>query len=400
MRLRHPRSVSPRRGVVVVFVAILLIPLLAMVAFAVDIGYLKVVQGELQNAADAACLAGGSQLMDRDQLKGWYSLDSKDPAILALQQPDIDNARAEAVKFALKNSAGNVFLTVDPNTSNDPNGDIVVGFIANPKDQSAPMVYTTYPYNSIRVRVRRTNTQNGALTLFFARYLGYKTAGLEATATATYEGGIKGFTVKNTGPKNSKLLPFALDITVWNELMAGRGDDQWEYDPVTNEYVRGKDGIPEQNLYPWGLTPGNFATLDIGDYNNSSSDISRQILEGPNQTDFERMGGAFDLGPDGKRITQGDTGVSAGFKDELRKIRGEKRIIPLYQPPIVNPGNNAEFTIVGFAGIIITEVQLTGSLQHVKHVTIQPEFVDDGTAIGGGNYLSSPYITKPLSLSR
>ncbi len=49
----------------------------------------------------------------------------------------------------------------------------------------------------------------------------------------------------------------------------------------------------------------------------------------------------------------------------------------------MNPGNNSEFTIVGFAGIVITEVKLTGA-GNLKHVTIQPEFVDDGTAIGGG----------------
>ena len=44
------RSAAPRAGAVVPMVALLLVVLLGMVAFAVDVGYICVVQKELQNA--------------------------------------------------------------------------------------------------------------------------------------------------------------------------------------------------------------------------------------------------------------------------------------------------------------------------------------------------------------
>src|SRR5207248_5530722 len=56
------RTQSPRTGAVVPMVAVLIVLILAMVAFAVDIGYICVVQKEMQNAADSAALAGASQL--------------------------------------------------------------------------------------------------------------------------------------------------------------------------------------------------------------------------------------------------------------------------------------------------------------------------------------------------
>jgi uncharacterized membrane protein len=45
-------------GVVIVFVAILMVVFLSFAALAIDIGQLMVVRNELQNAADAAALAG------------------------------------------------------------------------------------------------------------------------------------------------------------------------------------------------------------------------------------------------------------------------------------------------------------------------------------------------------
>ena len=50
------------KGVVLVYVAILLVVFLGMAALAVDIGYVMVSKNELQNAADAAALAGARRL--------------------------------------------------------------------------------------------------------------------------------------------------------------------------------------------------------------------------------------------------------------------------------------------------------------------------------------------------
>src|SRR5260370_42236442 len=53
---------SPRRGAVIPLFAILVIPLMGMLAFSIDIGYIALVRTDLQTAADAAALAGAEKL--------------------------------------------------------------------------------------------------------------------------------------------------------------------------------------------------------------------------------------------------------------------------------------------------------------------------------------------------
>ena len=55
-------KLKSEKGVTLVYVALLLVVFLGMAALAVDVGYLMVSKNELQNAADAAALAGASYL--------------------------------------------------------------------------------------------------------------------------------------------------------------------------------------------------------------------------------------------------------------------------------------------------------------------------------------------------
>src|SRR5262245_34398249 len=113
--MQRQSELSRRRNVAVLTI-ILLIPMIAMVAFGVDWGYILVVRGELQNAADSASLAGVSQLLDRDALKGTPD-----------QTAEIAAARNEAIRFAALNKAGAVQVALDPNDDNNADGDIVLG---------------------------------------------------------------------------------------------------------------------------------------------------------------------------------------------------------------------------------------------------------------------------------
>lgn len=59
------RRLTPRdkrTGAVIPLTAILLVPILAMVAFSVDTGWVTHTENQLQSAADAAALAGAGQL--------------------------------------------------------------------------------------------------------------------------------------------------------------------------------------------------------------------------------------------------------------------------------------------------------------------------------------------------
>lgn len=395
-----------RRGAILPLSTVLIVVMLAFIALAVDLGYVMMVRSEMQNAADSAALAGASQLLDKRLLEGPAR---RAAAIAAVQQA----ARTEAQAFAQKNTGGGLALSLDANSSNDEGGDIVVGYLAQPSNLSQKLERTTMtstqPPNSVQVIVHRDQTRNGSLGLFFARFFGRDSFDLRGEATATYEGGIRGFRIPPESTATTKLLPFALDVNIWNTLLLGAGVDKFSRDPATGTVTKGSDNIPETNLFPLsngngsgrsGLPPGNFGTLDIGSASNSTQDLSRQIRYGVNAEDLSYFpNGRLELSPaTGTTTLQGDTGVSAGVKDDLIAIIGQPRIIPLYST-VSGPGNNARYTIVGFAGIVITEVVLTGSLAS-KHVTIQPCHVIDETSVGGGDSSTSYFVYKPLALTR
>lgn len=382
------RSRSSRRGTIIVLAAVLMVVMLGVIAFAVDIGRIVTVRSELQTVADSAALAGVSQLLDRDALRG-----SPNPSAR------ISAARAEAGRYANMNRAGGAWIDLTSNSDNAVGGDFVVGHLPNPSDQSSVFNTTTLPFNAVSVTARRSGDQNGSLRLFFAPILGRELVDLSAQAVAVYEGQISGFTVTGHNPHvtHSKLLPFALDIDVWNQVSSGVGPDDWTYNPTTQTVSEGGDGIHEAKLYGTkNGTAGNFGTVNIGTTNNAVSNIIRQILHGPSQSDFEALGGKLQLGADGTTTLSGDPGLSAAFRSALEAIRGQPRIVSLYRNVRGN-GNKAEYEIVGFAGVVITEVRLTGPK---KSVTFQPEFVVDPTAISGTGEGISGFVYRPMMLAR
>jgi Flp pilus assembly protein TadG len=395
MMYRHLSGLQRRKGAVVPLTALLIIFLLGMVAFTVDMGYIVLVRQELQNAADSAALAGVAKLLDPSLLQG-----APNPS------QAMANARAEALRFARQNTGGGVALDLVPNPSNDPNGDIVCGYLANGQSRGSAIDFTRFP-NSVQVTVRRDAVKNGSLSLFFARALGQSTINLEATATATAQGNITGFRFQSPASTECKLLPFALDINAWYQVVFGLGPDQFTRDPVTGAVAAGSDGIHECTLYPQsngnvgGLPAGNFGTLVLGASDRTTDDLARQVLYGPSADDLAYFpNSTIQLDPNTGTLTlPGDTGVSVGLKDQLTSIIGQSRIIALYSSVSGN-GTNANYTVVGFAGVTVTEVVLTGSLADM-HLTIQPCFAIDGTAIAGtGAGTTSWFVSRPFALTR
>jgi Flp pilus assembly protein TadG len=404
----YGNKLKRRRGAMAVFTAIMLIVLLGCVAFAVDLGYILAARAEMQNAADSAALAGAAQFLSPTLLDGTISQSTAINTVMG-------TARAQAQAYSLLNPCFKHALALGDNSTNNSSGDIVCGYMADPYDRSqtfAPTVAANGPApNVVQVTVHQDTIRNSSLSLFFARILGSSSANLQTTAMAGYQAQISGFKISAPGYTTCKLLPYTLDVNVWNGVLAGSGPDLFSRDPNTGAVSSGSDGIPECKLFPLsngngsgngtgGLPPGNFGTVDLGAPNNSTADLSRQILYGPDANDLSYFpNSTVQLDPTtGTLILQGDTGISAGAKDELASIIGQPRIIPLYST-VSGPGNNARYTIVAFAGIVITEVVLTGSLSS-KHITIQPCFVIDANAVGGGSANSSYYVVRPLGLIR
>lgn len=387
--LRMPsrrRQPTVRRGAITVLAAFLSIVMLGMVAFSVDVGYILSLKEEMQRTADSAAMAA---CWDYGKNLAY----GEDAAAAEL------SARNAAQSFAGRNDIGNHEPAIDLNSGNNAEGDLVFGYVNDFYDPSAPFDTTaTANFNAVKIRIRRDGTLNGEAPSFFANIFGHTGQPLYAYATAAIARDVKGFQTPSGGG-NIDLLPFALDIDTWNDWMAGAGsgvDDNWTWDPQTKGISPGADGWLEVNLYPQGTgSPGNRGTVDIGSNNNSTNDISRQILHGVNASDLSYHGGRLEFDHCGKLYLNGDTGISAGVKDELADIKGEPRTIPIFSE-VNGPGNNAVYTIVKWMGIRIMDVKLTGPMNK-KHVTIQiaPSVgpgVIPSTVTGTSAYVYSPVV--------
>jgi hypothetical protein len=358
---------------------------MAMVVFAVEVGYLCVARGQLQNAADAAALAAAWDLMDEDRFQG-----ETDGAFA--------RTRERARQYASLNLVLGAGCDVPDNPWNDANADLVIGRLDNASNHQESLSVTGDParFNSVLVRVRRDAELNGRVPLFFSRLLGIDSAALSAEAVASFEDGLVGFRRPSRSP-SSAVIPFAVDERDFGSLLDGIGPDTWSFDKPTKRLALGRDDIPEMNMYPdrtgegkgrSGITPGNFGTVVIGGASGAST-LVRQLETGLSEADLANHGGALKLSEtSGSLELAGNTGLSAGIESALHKLVGETRIILLYRE-VANPGANATFTISGFAGVRILDVDLRGK---DKHVTIQPAYIPTDGIVGdvGSSYFISP----------
>ena len=375
-----------RRGSIIVLAAAMMVVLAAFLAFAIDMGYLVSTRTELQRSADAAVLAAA-----------WELIDEGAPSGAPLSAEAISNTRSRAVEYAALNAVGGYSPTVDINASNDANGDVVIGYLASFTDLNASMDYSDpTQYNAIRVRVQRSNAQNGQIPLFFASIFGVDGGDVQAEAYAGVMSNIIGFRPPADG-RSLSILPLAMDEYTWNEMLAGNADDDYSWDEGTQTISPGSDGIPEMNLYPGDTgAAGNRGTIDIGGSDNSTADITRQITDGISPEDLEHHGGEIKFDENGEIQLNGDTGIPAGAKNALMSIIGEPRIVPLFRE-VVSPGNNATYTLVKWVGIRIVKVHMTGQGNN-QQIMIQPaNVVEDGTIFDAGFGASSDYVyARPM----
>jgi Flp pilus assembly protein TadG len=391
-RIKRPK------GVVAALVAILLVALLAMVAFVVDYGYMIRVNAELQNAADAAALAGASQLMS-PQIGG--------PTVTSAQaNTSIAAACTAAAQFSQLNTAGSVAL-------NMLSSDTVVGYMANPRDQSQ----TLDPWssgepmpNTIQVLLRRDSTANTPVSLFFARLLGVNTWNCTAKATAAFQqpSSVTGF---NSTTTNAKLLPIAVDVNYWNNFVDnGTSADGTKMDSYSasqpdndtsppNNVTTGGDGVPEFiNLYPNDNSPGNFGLVCIGPPSTNVASFQTWIQNGATPSDLSYFGSnGFQATASSPATCAGNPGLKSTLCSDLTAIVGQPRIVPLFSS-YSGTGSNSTYTIVGFAGITI--VSATGNGSGIQ-VIVQPMAVTDLTGTtGSGSGSSFVYPSSPLGLTR
>jgi len=154
------KSSARRRGNIVVLSAFLIAAMLAMAAFAVDLGYIADAKNELQRSADAGALAAAARL------------------------PNTATAVTAAV-----NCTNNNKTTITPALKTQ---DVTFGFwdrdtatFHNPRP-------TGRPYNAVKIVLRRTTANGNPLSLFFGRVLGKNSTDVIATSIAYGDRGLCG----------------------------------------------------------------------------------------------------------------------------------------------------------------------------------------------------------------
>jgi hypothetical protein len=351
--------------------------LVVLMAMTIDLSSINVARSELRRTADSAAMAAAWQLYDEQ----------------AANASDEETAY-HVIQAATNIASTNKIANQSPTLGNQSQ-DVQLGYW----DPGSPLQFdisNPTTFNAVRVLVRRDDSINGKVPLFFAQVLGVNGQQLSSMATAAMLDRISGFHEPPTADQFVDLLPIALDLGTWQAVLAGSTTDKFTVNGTT--VTNGGDGIPECNLYPQGTgSPGNRGTVDIGDANNSTADLSRQILHGISKQDFIDLGKPLVFNSSGKLYLNGDTGISAGIKDELAAIIGQKRIIPIFQQ-VTGNGNNAMFEIVRFEGVQILEVKLTGS-KNQKRVIIQPAHViARGATYSEGSGVQSTYLRTPVML--
>lgn len=427
MRKRNECSAGrPRRGAVVVLVAILLVVILGMVALALDIGWILMTRTQLQAASDSAALAAGTEL-----LSGLGHHPAREPGQVVL--------------------AGNP--VAEHYAALHRNGDVTASYLTGARDveylwatfnrstaEGAPAGAGTWTfssegqpgtgwYNAVRATLHRDQAPSVnadyPLPLILAPVLGSRTSDVTARATAVIMPA-RGFVIEPGSNETADLIPFAVwfrfierywraqkyyddNPTVMSNsnisqimddpdypteplfgVFDSRGDFQQLYTdiwstgttgagPETASITKAADGRLELNIYPYRYSPGNFGTIDLGWGGNSTAVLSRQIESGVTQADLSLMG--IQPGQEFSIATvptvTGDTGISGGMASSLDKIIGQCRSVLLFDT-VANPGNNATFTLVGFAGVRLVSYELTGpedvdldGNKKFKHIMIQ-----------------------------
>ncbi len=157
-----------QRGAVAVMVALTMMAMLGMVALALDVGHALVARNQLQNASDAAALAGARALgVIYEGMSGSLS----GYTLTAGEVANIVNAASVA---GADNQAAGVTVTVNA-------ADISVGIWTSSTRTFTP---TTVLPRAVRVTARRDGTANGPIGTFLAQVIGSTSVNVTAVATA------------------------------------------------------------------------------------------------------------------------------------------------------------------------------------------------------------------------
>lgn len=366
-----------RQGVVAVILCILFVPLLILLAFSIDYGYLLFIRTDLQRGVDQAVLAAARDLT---------------PDAHGIQ--DLDQVRARVREYVALN-LGDDFTVADD--------DIEIGKYDPDTIYGDLEILGTGPFDTVRVTVRRNDETTSSVSLYFARLFGRTHADVAAVSTALLP------PAKLLGP-GTGVLPFGINKTWWDQVdygdvvtIYGSGritSNGFDSDSFASSNSSGNGVGNSARFYGGGngngnsgggngnsgggngtsTVAGNWGTLDIGPTSNSTADLKYQILNGLSQSDLDSL---YQQGviPTNEYIDtsldvdlNGDTGLSAGIKHALEDIIGHTRIAPIYSSH-VGHGGNLEFHVTGWVSVTMVDADFNGA--NNSKVEVQKSYLYD-----------------------
>ncbi|MBN2328990.1 MAG: pilus assembly protein [Candidatus Omnitrophica bacterium] len=367
MDIRLRTSRENEQGSVLVLVAVCITLFMLFLALTIDFGLMIQKKGQLQNVADAAALAAAQELVDEDLLTSG-----------ANQSDDIVSARNYAEMYAASNITD---FNVDRNSENIESGGVLVGYIDDPMDMTSPLRTSDVSnYNSVKVTASMTNELNGPLQLFFGGVTGVNNIEMQASSVATIENRILGF--KLVEGESLPMLPFAIYEDSWNDAFDGVSDfDQYSVDDASGIVTSGSDGVPEFVFAPWfpnqGIPgyDGNGRTLFLTDSPTIDA-LKNQIYNGVAKSDLESSnvnGMVLDdngLGQMSKWIP-GEQWMHSSWNTALNNIKGETRIVALFNDIAEGSGSQESYKISGFQAVKVCEA-IWPNKQKQRRVYLQP----------------------------
>lgn len=178
--MRYPgKRAAARRGSVLPMVAICMVPMIGMLALAIDIGMVAVARSQAQNAADSGAMAGAR-------------------TITGNTGQNLGNAPVNAITAATSNSIFGNYVQGSPKSISNPSADTYVSgqvtvqcggfsYVYNDGNPAAegfqltmPGVPTGEPYSSVQVTVNATSPTS------FGRIFGLNAFNVSATSAAVH----------------------------------------------------------------------------------------------------------------------------------------------------------------------------------------------------------------------
>lgn len=334
------RKAGGQRGAVGVMMPFLIVIMGSIGALAVDVGYLMVVRNELQNAADAAALAGAAGLYT-GTAPNWTNGISQGQTAIKLNY----SGGTQLVDGTVQAGYWDLTRSWSATQSSPPT-----------LSQSNPPNFTDYA-PAVQVTIGRTaNNNGGPVTTWLASLFSNATAGIQATAVAIIAP--PGKVVQGATP-----LPMVISSCLYSQFFNATTGQ-----PVTTNFWIGSS-------YHYGPCESGQWTSYFTSTNSDS--VTKGIIDGTTPSPSMSVGDNVWV----------QTGTKTNLFDEINnQLAGTTVLIPVVNDPTGTGFNtNGQMPIVAFAAFYIVSAS-GGSTKGVYG-----HFIGDYKASGSGGGVGPNY---------